>query len=266
MCNIKNIIKLQKSKKERQLQKKIFIEGYREIKMAIINNYYINKIFICKPIFIKKNKKLYNFITKYKKIEFIKKKNYNKLVYRKNIEGIIGIFKAPQKNYEKEFINLIKKKKKILFFILDNIEKPGNIGAIIRTIESTNIVDSIIIAGNKDIYNPNIIRASLGCVFILSIIKLPIHIILKYIVKYNISLFGTTINKNEKSLYKINFNTYNKIAIIFGNEHSGISKIWFSYIIRQINIPMYGKINSLNVSVAVSIIIFEILRQIKFKN
>ncbi|WGH25282.1 MAG: RNA methyltransferase [Candidatus Shikimatogenerans bostrichidophilus] len=260
MLNIKNIIKLQKSKKERINKNIIIVEGCQEIKMAFKSNLKLKKVFICNKIYKKKETQ---FCILQKFIVFINKINYNKVAYRKNSEGILGIFFKKKINYEKKFINLINKKKDIFFLIIDNIEKPGNLGAIIRTLECTNVVDSIIIKDNKDIYNPNIIRASLGSVFIFPILILPFNKILKYLLKKNILLLGTSIQKkNNLSLYKFNFNYYKKIAIIFGNEHTGVSKKWKTY--KNIHIPMYGIINSLNVSVAVSIIIFEIMRQKKF--
>ncbi|MDH3004270.1 MAG: RNA methyltransferase [Candidatus Shikimatogenerans sp. JK-2022] len=260
LLSIKNIKNIFKSKKTRNKKNLIIVEGATEIKMALIGNFKLKKIYICKKFFFKK-KIDYCIINKF--IIYINEKNYKKITYRKKTEGIIAIFFKKKINYEKKFINLIKKNKKILLLIIDNLEKPGNIGAIIRTVETTNIVNSIIINGNIDIYNPNIIRASLGCIFILSILILPIYKILKYILKYNINLLGTSIFKynNCLSLYKINFLNFKKIAIIFGNEHVGISKIWDKFIYKNINIPMYGVINSLNVSNSVSIILFEILRQ-----
>lgn len=253
---MKNIIKLQKYKKERKNKNLFIVEGYLEIKMALKGNFKLKKVFICKKIFNKK-KKDFSIFKKF--IFFINKKNYSKISYRKNSEGIIGIFKNKKINYEKKINKLIKKKN--IFIILDNLEKPGNIGSIIRTVETTKIIDFIIFNNFKDIYNPNIIRSSLGTIFIFPIFILSFQKILKIINKNSIFLLGTSIQKKKNiSLYNIKFN-YNKLAIIFGNEHYGINKIWYKYIKYNINIPMFGFINSLNVSVSVAIILFEILRQ-----
>lgn len=260
---IKKIIKLQKSIKERKKQKLFIIEGKQEIKMALNGNFILKKVFICKSIL----KKL-DFCIFKKFLFFINKKIYKKISYRKTTEGIIGLFKKKNINYKNKINKYIienknNKNKKIL--ILDNIEKPGNIGSIIRTLEASNIIDLIIINNiNKDIYNPNIIRSSLGCIFLFPIFLLCFQDIIKFIIKNNFYLLGTSIKK-KKSILLYNQNFYNKnIAIIFGNEHFGVSKIWKSFIHKNLNIPMYGKINSLNVGVAVGIIIFEIIRQEKF--
>lgn len=256
---IKFLIKLQKSKKKREELKKFVVEGVIENKMALKGNFKLKKVFICKNIIKKKN---IDFCILKKFIFFIKKKIYKRIAYRKKTEGILSIFEKKKIEYEKKLIHY-KKKKKIIFLIIDNIEKPGNIGSIIRTVEATRIINFIIINDNKDIYNPNIIRSSIGCVFILPILILPFKKILTYILNNNFYLLGTSINKiNSICLYNQKFNK-NKICIIFGNEHNGVSTKWKKYIKKNIHIPMYGEINSLNVSNSVSIILFEIMRKIK---
>ncbi|WGH25560.1 MAG: RNA methyltransferase [Candidatus Shikimatogenerans bostrichidophilus] len=253
MLNIKEILKLKFSKKERYKKKKIIVEGFNEVHMALKSKFILNNLIISKNIFKGDKKKFLKFK---KFIIYVSKFIYNKIAYRKNNQGIIGIFKIKKKIFLKEKYNK--------FLILENIEKPGNLGSIIRSLESVKIIDCIIIVNYKDLYNPNIIRASLGCVFIYPIFILSFKKILKIIKKKKIYLFGTSINKKKSTyLYKINFNK-KKFGIIFGNEHNGISKIWYKYINKFINIPMFGRINSLNVSVSVSIIVYEILRQFFF--
>ncbi|WGH27041.1 MAG: RNA methyltransferase [Candidatus Shikimatogenerans bostrichidophilus] len=258
---IKQIKKLQKSKKERIKNKYIIVEGNIEIKMALKGNYKLHKLYICKKI-IKNN---INFNKK--KIKYINKFLYKKISYRKKTEGIIGIFKKKKKNFKKKLYN--NKKKKKIIIILENIEKPGNIGSILRTIEATNIIDFIIFIKKKDIYNPNIIRSSIGCIFISPILILSFKDVIKYLFKKKFYLLGTSIKKKKSTcLYNLNFKKKN-ICIIFGNEHNGLSNKWKKLINNNINIPMYGKINSLNVSISLSIILYEILRLknfYKYKN
>ncbi|WOX79332.1 TrmH family RNA methyltransferase [Candidatus Shikimatogenerans bostrichidophilus] len=256
---IKDIIKLQKSNKKRIKNNYIIVEGNIEIKMALKGKFKLYKIFICKEIFNKINHD-YCILKQY--IIYINKKQYKKISYRKNTEGILGVFKKKKINYLNEFKKYIKNKiNNSIVLIIDNIEKPGNIGSIIRTVEATNIINFIIFINKKDIYNPNIIRSSLGCIFIVPILILNFNDFKKYIIN-NYYLLGTSIyKKNNLCLYQKNINIYNKdIGIIFGNEHNGISKKFKKYIKNYIHIPMYGEINSLNVSNSFAIIIYEILR------
>ncbi|WOX79075.1 TrmH family RNA methyltransferase [Candidatus Shikimatogenerans bostrichidophilus] len=256
---IKDIIKLQKSNKKRIKNNYIIVEGNREIKMALKGNFKIYKIFICKEIF---NKIYHDYCIFKQYIIYINKKKYKKISYRNKTEGILGVFKKKNNYSLKEFKKYIKNKNNnSIVLIIDNIEKPGNIGSIIRTVEATNIINFIIFINKKDIYNPNIIRSSLGCIFIVPILILNFNDFKKYIIN-NYYILGTSIyKKNNLCLYQNNINIYNKdIGIILGNEHNGISKIFKKYIKNYIHIPMYGEINSLNVSNSFAIIIYEILR------
>ncbi|XBT18338.1 MAG: TrmH family RNA methyltransferase [Candidatus Shikimatogenerans sp. Tduv] len=236
------------------IKKYFIIEGITEnIKYNI--KYKIKNIFICKKI-LKKYFLPKNFLKKNKKyIIYIKKYIYNKLVYRKNKEGIIFI-------YYKNKYNLLKlnsNKNKILI-ILDNIEKPGNIGAIIRTLYGINIKIIILSNYKNNIYNNNIIRSSLGYILNMKIYNDNIININNFIKKNKYKLYITNIyNFKSKKFYKINYKN-KKIAILFGSENKGVSNIWYKYKHIKINIPTIN-INSLNVSVAVAIIIYEIYKQ-----
>ncbi|WXB47380.1 MAG: TrmH family RNA methyltransferase [Candidatus Shikimatogenerans sp. Tmey] len=243
--------------KKKYIKNKYFIiEGIKEnLKYNI--KYIIKNIFICKKIFLLNNKNL-KIIHKYKKhIIYIKKYIYNKLVYRKNKEGIIFIY------YKKKYsLNKINVKKNKILIILDNIEKPGNIGAIIRTLYGLNIKIIILINYKNNIYNNNIIRSSIGYILNIKIIKTKIKNIILFLKKNKYKLYITNIyKKKSKNIYNINYIKNKNIAIVFGSENKGISKNWYKYKHIKINIPTILNINSLNVSIALSIIIYEIYRQ-----
>ncbi|XBT18660.1 MAG: TrmH family RNA methyltransferase [Candidatus Shikimatogenerans sp. Tcar] len=247
---------------KKNIKNKYFlIEGIKEnFKYNI--KFKIKNIFICKKIFLY-NKINKNFIKKYKKyIIYIKKYIYNKLVYRKNKEGIFFIY------YKKKYyLNNINIKKNKILIILDNIEKPGNIGAIIRTLYSLNIKTIILSNYKNNIYNYNIIRSSIGYILNIKIIKDNILNIFNFLKKNKYILYITNIYKNiSKNIYNINYKKNKNLAIIFGSENKGISKLWYNYKHIKINIPTILNINSLNVSIALSIIIYEIYRQKKYIN
>ncbi|XBT18163.1 MAG: TrmH family RNA methyltransferase [Candidatus Shikimatogenerans sp. Tser] len=203
---------------KKKINKKYFlIEGYQE-NLNLNSNFKIKNIFICKKIFLEKNNK---FIKKYYKyIIFIKKYIYNKIVYRKNKEGIFVIY------YKKKYcLNKINIKKNKILIILDNIEKPGNIGAIIRTLYGFNIKTIILSNYNNNIYNNNIIRSSIGYILNMKIIKSNINDIIKFIYKNKYNLYISNININNSYIFdKINYINKN-IAILFGSENKGVSPI-----------------------------------------
>jgi len=146
--------------------------------------------------------------------------------------------------------------------VIEGIEKPGNIGAMLRTADAASI-DAIILADAKtDIYNPNVIRSSVGCVFTNQIVVASSEDIIDYLKEQNIKIFASTL-QNSNSYTEQNYKEAS--AIIVGTEATGLSQIWRDNATKNINIPMQGEIDSMNVSAAAAILLFEAKRQRKFK-
>ncbi|WGH26773.1 MAG: RNA methyltransferase [Candidatus Bostrichicola ureolyticus] len=251
---IKTLLALQKKSKIRNDKKIFLVEGIKEIKMAINGGYIPEEAFICIELY-NNNKEFLNF---FKKKTFISLKVFTKLVYRDNSGGIIVIFK------QKKFCTLeqIQLSSNPLILIIEKIEKPGNIGAIFRTADAAS-VDIVILDKKIDLYNPNIIRSSLGSVFIINKIKESFNKIFCWLKNKNIKIIATCLKQDAKNIYKIDLST--SIAIIIGNETIGLSKKWLKNANKIVKIPMYGTVDSLNVSNAAAIIIFEAIRQRFFK-
>ena len=152
--------------------------------------------------------------------------------------------------------------KKPLILIAEGIEKPGNIGALLRSADAAN-VDAVLIANPKsDLYNSNIIRSSVGCVFTNQIATGTSEEIIAFLQKSNISIYAATL-QNSNEYYKENYIESSAIAV--GTEATGLSEIWREAANQNVNIPMQGQIDSMNVSVSAAIILFEAKRQRKFK-
>lgn len=253
---IKKILKLKKKNKLRICKNIFFIEKIKEIQMAIKGGYKLKEILICKEkLIIKKF-----FIPKKTKKIQLGIKVFKKIACKNNNEGIIAICKT-NKYINIENFNI---RKKSLIIILDNIEKPGNLGAIIRTVNASNI-DCVILNNNKiDIFNHNVIRCSMGTVFTTKIINSSNEKIFKWLKKNKINTLTTYINIKSKSIYNEKLKL--PLAIIMGNENKGVSQFWIKKSEKKIQIPLYGKIDSLNLSAATAIIIFEIIRQNIKKN
>lgn len=258
---IKNIINLQKKVKNRNLTSQFVVEGIKEIKMAINANYEIVEFFICKEIFIEYKKFLLSYSIK--NVTIITPNIFKKISYRKNSGGIIGIYKK-----KKLFLEEINLKKNSIILILDEIEKPGNLGAVLRTADAAGI-DLVILNNPKiDLFNSNVIRSSLGTIFTVNIIIDKFNRIIKWIKKKkNIKIITTSLSNKynliSKNIYKTNLKE--NIAIIIGSEKDGICNDWENVSDCNIRIPMMGKSDSLNLSIAACIIIYESLRQ-KFYN
>ena len=154
------------------------------------------------------------------------------------------------------------KTKNPLILIAEAPEKPGNIGALLRTADAAN-VDAVIIANPKtDMYNPNIIRSSIGCLFTNQIAVENTEGIISFLKENNINIFCAAL---QASVAYHTQNYTSPTAIIVGTEATGLSNAWLNASTQNIIIPMQGEIDSMNVSVAAGILIFEAKRQRNFK-
>ncbi len=254
---IKNLLKLQEKSRERKKQGLFLIEGKREINLAFSTDYQINTILFIDEFLSEKEIK--NYISNNIEIIKISKEVYQKIAYRDSTEGIIAIAKTKDLS-----LNNIKfKNEKPLILIAESIEKPGNVGALLRTADAAN-VDAVFLANPKsDLYNPNIIRSSVGCVFTNQIATGTSEEIITFLKENKINIYSATL-QNSNEYHKENYQESS--AIVVGTEATGLSEIWRTKAVQNINIPMQGQIDSMNVSVAAAIVIFEAKRQREFKN
>ncbi|PIX67941.1 rRNA methyltransferase [Candidatus Shapirobacteria bacterium CG_4_10_14_3_um_filter_35_13] len=248
---IKKIIKLRKAK-ERNKQNFIIIEGHRELLLALKAGIKVKTIFYCASFNANKEKSLPTEI-KNNLILDTSPAVFKKISYRENPDGFLVLaepkeIKLPQ----------IKLSPNPLLIILESVEKPGNLGAILRTADAAGI-DGIIINNPKtDIYNPNVIRASQGTVFTSQIALASIKETKAWLKDNNIiSLAATPRAQNAYTVADLS----RPLAIVMGAEDKGLSQEWLLPAQDKIRIPMKGKIDSLNVSASAAIIIFESLRQ-----
>ncbi|NVJ88213.1 MAG: RNA methyltransferase [Flavobacteriaceae bacterium] len=252
---IKNIFKLQEKSRERKKQGLFLIEGKREISLALAANYTLKHILFCYEL-IDINT-LDEFENSSINIIEITKAVYEKIAYRSSTEGLLAI--AEIKNTTLE--NITFKRENPLILIAESIEKPGNIGALLRTADAANL-DAVFIANPKsDLYNPNIIRSSVGCVFTNQIAIGTSEEIIDFLIAKNINFYSATL-QNSNVYYKLNYTK--PTALVVGTEASGLTEIWRQKATQNINIPMQGEIDSMNVSVSAAILIFEAKRQRNF--
>lgn len=253
---IKQVIQLKEKSRLRKKAGLFTIEGKRELSLAIKGNYTIITVFFYADLFsVSEAKSLGNH-----NIEIIEitKDVYQRIAYRETTEGVIAIAKS--KSFS---LNTIKLKTSTpLILVAEAPEKPGNIGALLRTADAAN-VDAVIIANPKtDLYNPNIVRASVGCIFTNTIAVDTTEEIIAFLKDNSIPIYCAALQAS-KPYYNTNFRE--SAAVVVGNEAKGLTPIWLKHATHNICIPMQGEIDSLNVSVAAGILIFEAKRQRLFK-
>jgi TrmH family RNA methyltransferase len=247
---IKTLVLLQEKAKARKQTGTFLIEGQREISIAIKGGYEI-KTLLFLPEICKENEAL-QLAPQAELIE-INKEVFQKLAYRDTTEGILAVAKT-----KSTLLSDLKLSKNPLLVIAEAPEKPGNIGALLRTADAANL-DAVIIANPKtDLYNPNIVRSSVGCLFTNQIATGTTAEIITFLKEKNINFYCATL-QNSNFYHLENYTT--PTAIVVGTEDSGLTPEWRDAATQNIIIPMQGEIDSMNVSVAAAILIFEAKRQ-----
>ena len=253
---IKELVLLKEKPRERKKRNLFLIEGQRELALAIKGGYEITTLLYV-PELISENE-IKTFVSNTLELIEITKDVFQKLAHRDTTEGIIAVAKCKKHGIE----TIILKNTNPLILVAEAPEKPGNIGALLRTADAAN-VDAVIIANAKsDLYNPNIIRSSVGCVFTNQIITGTTEEVLNFLKTKNINIYCAALQAS------LNYDTqdYTKpTAIVVGTEATGLSNQWLEHATQNIIIPMQGQIDSMNVSVAAGILIFEAKRQRNFK-
>lgn len=253
---IKELYQLKEKSRDRKKSGLFLIEGAREVELAIKGNYQIETVLYYPELF--SEVQLDTLPTNKINTIQISKDVYQKLAHRETTEGIIAVAKT--KSHDLNTITF--KSDAPLILIIEAPEKPGNIGAILRTADAAN-VDAVIIANPKtDLYNPNIIRSSVGGVFTNQIATGSTSEIISFLKERNVSIYCAALQASE--IYTTQDFT-KATAIVMGTEATGLSAEWLQQSTQNIIIPMQGKIDSMNVSVAAGILIFEASRQRNFK-
>ena len=253
---IKWLLQLQDKSRNRRKEKSFVVEGQREISLAIKGGYTpLHLYFIPEMIEFQEVLEISKSNTETPaQITEISNEVYEKVAYRGSTEGLIAVFGSREHDLEE----LHFENPNPLILVAEAPEKPGNIGAMLRTADAA-AVDAVIIANPKtDLYNPNIIRSSVGCLFTNRIATGSTTEIISFLKKQNIPIYAAALQAS-KIYHEIDFKKGS--AIVMGTEATGLSEEWLENSTQNIIIPMHGEIDSMNVSVACGILIFEAKRQ-----
>lgn len=250
---IRNVIALEKSR-ERKDQNVFVVEGIKEVALAAGSGYVFRSVYFCPSIIDEKELSRIGlnqdvFIPVHESV-------FEKIAYRETTGGIIGV--AEQKKHLLEDIRLSANP---LLLIIESVEKPGNLGALLRTADAAGIDAVIICDPQTDFYNPNVIRSSVGCVFTQQLASATSTDTIQWLKGKDIRIYCTYLQAS--SPYHL-ADYSGPCAIVMGTEATGLSDTWTDNSDANIIIPMQGKIDSMNVSTAAAVVIFEARRQRNF--
>jgi TrmH family RNA methyltransferase len=247
---VKSLLSLEKPR-ERRRQQQFIIEGKREIGMALKAGYRIGNLFYCVDIFPEKD--LAELKVDEKFLVPVSQEVFDKIAMRENSGGVVAV--AEMKAHRLEDIQLSKVP---LVLVLESVEKPGNLGAILRTSDAAGVDAVIICDPLTDFYNPNVVRSSLGCVFTQQIAAASSDETIAWLKRNAIAIYCTYL-KASKPYHEVDLS--GPSAIVMGTESTGLSATWVQNSNANIIIPMKGKIDSMNVSTAAAVVVFEAVRQ-----
>lgn len=252
--HIKNIVKLQKAS-ERKKHNLFVVEGLQEIEHMVSSGYRIDSLYFCPEIAPEGfSERLIPLVSA---AFAVSAEVFSKIAYRETSGGIVATGHSRFLAFED-----LKLSKNPLVVVLEKVEKPGNLGAILRTADAAQADAVIICDPATDLYNPNVIRASIGCVFSTQVVSCSSMEAMTWLKSRNIHGFAAAI-QTSKRYQECDFNQ--PCALIMGTESEGLSRQWRDFADEIIKIPMMGINDSLNVSIATAILIYEAMRQRDFK-
>lgn len=254
---IKNLVRLRK-RSERVSQNLILIEGVREVLRAVESGAEINEIYLCPDLLeatgeIDAVKNLENSLGSVTSVYEMDEAVFSKISFGDRRDGVL-VTARPEYTALKD----IHLESDPFLLVVEDVEKPGNLGAVLRSCDGAG-VDAVLICNNKtDIYNPNVIRASLGTVFTNTLVVCSNQEAMDFLKSKNIRVLASD-PQAEKSYTDMNLK--GAVAFVVGREDTGLSPEWINTADEKIFIPMKGRADSLNVSVSTALLIYEALRQ-----
>lgn len=232
------------------------LEGFREIQKALDAGYECPYIF-CHPEVSEKETPFFEHLQRSSyTLLYCSEDILTKLSYKENYDHFVAVMR---KRYISRERFLEQRKNRVPFYlVIEQVEKPGNVGSILRIADAVGVDGVILCDPILDMYNPNLIRASLGTVFTLPIWSASLHDVLHLLAEEQWHVFVTSPQAETSYFYE---DYQQPLALIFGSEKDGVTASWLHSTFTKISLPMRGQADSLNLSTAVAAIAYEVVRQ-----
>ena len=251
---IKSAAKLHK-RHERDRTGSILIEGVRELSHALEGGIVFEEVFCCHDLLDQENSApvMRRIEERGIRLTTVGRKAFEKLAYREATGGLVAVARRPSNALEG-----LPERDCPLYVVVDSVEKPGNLGALIRSADGAGATGVIITDPGTDLFNPNAIRSSLGTIFTMPNAMVETSLAIQWLKSRNVAIIATS--PAAEALYtEADFTR--PCAIVVGSEDAGLGQEWREASDHQVSIPMKGAADSLNVSVTAAILLYEALRQ-----
>jgi TrmH family RNA methyltransferase len=244
---IKYIVKLREDKRQRQKDGVMLVEGYDELALALSSGLKPESL-LTAPELVSRSIDIPSA-----DVTTVTRAVFEKISYRDNPDGWLGIFPIPKATLEDLKLSDVP-----LVIVAESVEKPGNLGAILRTADAAK-VDAVIVCDPRvDLWNPNVVRASRGTVFTVPTVEVDSQTALAWLRSRKMRVLAAT---PSATILYTDVDLKEPIAITVGTEDEGLTDFWMQNADINVQIPMMGKVNSLNVSIATALITYEAVRQ-----
>ena len=257
---LKEVVQLLEKSKERRTKGLFVVEGVREVAACIRNGYKLKSLFFNSSILSSRQVEdlLNHSSDSLSEISLfsLSAQAYSKIAYRENTEGVVAV--VEQKRIGLDDISFGKRWSNPLVLVVESVEKPGNLGALLRTADACSIDAVIVCDPLTDLYNPNLIRSSLGGIFTNQVVACSNEEALVWLQKNNITIFTAQLQDSE---WYYDTDMVQPAAIVMGTESTGLTDFWRNAAKAKIKIPMLGELDSLNVSVSAAVLCYEAVRQ-----
>lgn len=246
-AKIKYIVKLREDKRQRLRDQMMLVEGFDELTLALRSGLKPESL-LTAPELVSRSIDVANA-----EITTVTRAVFEKISYRDNPDGWLGIFPIPKHTLGDLILSASP-----LVIVAESVEKPGNLGAILRTADAAHVDALLVCDPRVDLWNPNVIRASRGAVFTVPTVEIDSSTALAWLKSKGMRVLAATPAANE--LYT-DVDMKGPIAITVGTEDTGLTDFWMKNADVKVKIPMLGQVNSLNVSIATALFTYEAVRQ-----
>lgn len=256
---VKRLLALQQKSSERRQSGLFVVEGLREVLHCVEVGYQLDTLFVCPSLYVDEvqTERLLRSLPDSVTVFELTPQVYEKVAYRGTTEGVIAEVKT--RHLQLEDLQL---RENALIVVLERVEKPGNLGAVLRSADASQADAVIVCDPLTDLYNPNLIRSSIGAIFTVPTVACSSEDCIRFLQERGISIL--TAQLQDSHLY-YDTDMRRSTAIVMGTESTGLTDQWRKAATAHIRIPMLGRLDSLNVSVSAAILLFEAVRQRNLK-
>ena len=250
---VKRLVLLQQKSAERRKAGVFVVEGQREMEHCLEADYVLDSVFYCPSLMAESGTE---FVARHASPSMsfeVTEEVYDKIAYRGSTEGIIALVRE-----RKLTLDELKLSKQPLIIVLESVEKPGNLGAVLRSADAAQADAVVVCDPLTDLYNPNLIRSSIGAIFTIPCVACTSDECIAFLKARGIRILTAQL---QDSRFYYDTDMRCGTAIVMGTESTGLTDTWRKAADAHIRIPMLGRLDSLNVSVSAAILLFEAVRQ-----